>query len=110
MSDLVLHARLVPGVAEEAEDLPGSWYITHGFGRPAANTYTEVAFAPEVQFAEHPSAVLDRAVRQVAEELYGPRWSFLYGPQERAESIDAYRAAGLRRRERVLISTVEVYE
>lgn len=108
---LSIDARLVPEVSEHAADLPGSWYITHGAGRPAANTYTEVAFAPgaltDADGAPHPERVLDDAVRAVAVMLYGTAWAFHYRPDQ---ADDAIRRWSLRRRERVLIDTLEVWE
>lgn len=100
-------ARLVSDVAQEAACLPGSWYITHGFGKPAAGTYTEVALAPDVLAAEHPERTLEAAVRQIATELYGTAWAFLYPPEEYADAITRW---DLRRRERVIITALEVWE
>lgn len=106
---LSIDARLVPGVAPDAADLPGSWYITHGLGKPAENTYTEVAF--EGTFVDEdgaalPEHVLDEAVRAVAGQLYGTAWAFHYRPDQAEESIHRY---SLRRRERVLITALEVW-
>ena len=101
-------AKLVPfrDGSEHAAIQSGSWFITHGFGKPAAGTYTEVAFTPEVQAAGHPEHVLDAAVRRVAVELYGTAWAFHYRPQERADAIERW---SLRRRERVVITELEVW-
>jgi hypothetical protein len=84
--------------------LPGSWFITHPLGRPAGNTYTEVAFAPDV--AVQPRAVLDEVVRHVARDLYGTAWAFTYPPEDFADAIERY---GSRRRERVVVTDLEVY-
>lgn len=107
---LSLDARLVPEVSEHAADLPGSWFITHGAGKPAQNTYTEVAFAPDAlsdeDGAPYPEHVLDQAVRAVAGQLYGTAWAFHYRPDQ---ADDAIRRWSLRRRERVVITDLEVW-
>lgn len=101
-----VEAQLIPDVSTHAAVLPGSWYITHGMGKPAQNTYTEVAFTPEVQAAGHPEAVLEEATRKVAADLYGRCWAFTYRPDQYEESIARWR---VRRRERVVVTTLEVW-
>lgn len=105
----VIHheARLVPfpDGAEHAAVQPGSWFITFGFGKPAQNTYTEVVLAPEVR--DMPEHVVDEAVRAVARELYGTAWAFHYRPEQYADAIERY---GVKRRERVAITVLEVWE
>jgi hypothetical protein len=100
-------ARLVPDVHPHAANLTGSWFITHGFGKPAAGTYTEVAFLPEITETE-PERVLDEVVRAVAVELYGTAWAFHYRPDQYADAIGRF--PEMRRRERVLVTAVEVWE
>lgn len=102
-------ARLVPGVDEHAADLPGSWFITHGFGKPAARTYTEVAFDPAADGDGEalPERVAEEVTRRVAADLYGTAWAFVYRPDQYADAIGRF---GLRRRERVFVTSVEVWE
>jgi hypothetical protein len=102
-------ARLVPFAdgAEYAAVQPGSWFITFGFGKPAQNTYTEVVLAPAVRDAGHPEHVLDEAVRAVARDLYGTAYAFTYRPEQYADAIEKY---GVKRRERVAITELEVWE
>jgi hypothetical protein len=94
---------------------PGSWFITHGLGEPAAGTYTEVAFAPGVLervvlVGEQAYAVgkrlLEEVVRQVAVALYGTAWAFTYRPDQYEDAIARH---GLRRRERVIVTSIEVW-
>jgi hypothetical protein len=91
---------------------PSSWFLTHGFGKPAAGTYTEVRFAPSVidtlalDGSLHVEAILDGVVRRVAADLYGTAWAFHYRPDEYARAIEQYR---LRLREVVEVSSIEVY-
>lgn len=93
-----------PGVSSWT-DLPSprSWFITHGFGHPAAGTYTEVVI--DADAAQLPEHVLDAVVRAVAVELYERHWSFHYRPDEYADAIEQH---GIARRERVLVEGVEV--
>jgi hypothetical protein len=112
-------ARLLP--LDEALDLsllppaPSSWTITHGLGKPAGGTYTEVRFADDALLdtvnnpapgLPRPEHVLDEVVRRVARDLYGTAWAFHYRPDQYA---DAIRRHGLRRREVVVVESVEVY-
>lgn len=105
-----IRSKLVEGVDEHAANLPGSWYITHPLGGPAAGTYTEVAFSPEAIGALNSSADVlahtEDAVRMVASSLYGDRWAFAYMPHAFDDSIGRY---GARRRERVLVSEVSTW-
>lgn len=105
-----LAARLVPEVSEHAANLPGSWFITHGLGKPAQGTYTEVAFAPSAltdpDGEPWPEHVLDAAVREVAGQLYGTAWAFQYRPEQYADAIGRH---ALRRRERVVITDLELW-
>lgn len=100
-------ARLVPFAdgAEHAAVQPGSWFITFGFGKPAASTYTEVVLAPAV--LDQPDAVVEEAVRGVARDLYGTAWAFTYRPEQYADAVERH---GVRRRERVAITELEVWE
>lgn len=86
------------------------WYVTFGFGKPAAGTYSEVAFTAEALIGDdaepHPEHVLDAVVRRVAVDLYGTAWAFHYRPDEYADAIGRW---NLRRRERVVVSSVEVW-
>lgn len=104
-------AYLVPEVDPAAANLPGSWYITHGLGKPAQGTYTEVAFGDNALIDPDgqpwPEVVLDAAVRTVAIQLYGTSWAFQYRPDQYAVAIGEH---GLRRRERVTITNLEVWE
>lgn len=95
------------------EPRPGSWYVTHGLGGPAAGTYTEVAFDPGAvdplqTHLDHASIVriLDGIVRQTAVALYGTAWAFTYRPDEYADAIERH---GMRLRERVVVDGIEVY-
>lgn len=108
----VLHviAFLDTEVPTHFPNLPGSWFITHGLGKPAANTYTEVAFGENAlidpQGEAWPEHILDRAVLEVAGQLYGRAYAFHYRPDQFADSIERY---GLRRRERVVITSIEAW-
>lgn len=86
-------------------DSYGSWSITFGLGKSAQGTYTEVAFTRDVD--RHPERVLEEVVRRVAVDLYGTAWAFTYRPEQYAEAIARW---GLRRRERVLVTSIEVWE
>lgn len=83
----------------------GAWSITFGFGKPAQNTYTEVAFRGELQTL--PARVLDEVVHRVAADLYGTAWAFTYPPEQYEEAVARFR---IRRRERVIVTRVEVWE
>lgn len=102
-------ARLVPFIdgAEHAAVQPGSWFVTFGFGRPAQATYTEVVLAPQVRDAGHPEHVVEEAVRAVVLELYGTAWAFIYRPEQYADAIERH---NVKRRERVAITSLEVWE
>jgi len=88
-----------------------SWFVTFGFGKPAASTYTEVAFADtaladEDEHFQHPEHVLDAVVRRVAADLYGQAWAFHYRPEQYDEAIGRY---PVRLREKVVVSSIEVW-
>lgn len=90
-----------------------SWFVTFGFGKPAENTYTEVRFTDEALGRvegttndTHPEHVLDAVVRRVAVDLYGTAWAFHYRPAEFPSAIEQY---GVRLREVVEVSSIEVY-
>jgi hypothetical protein len=100
-------SRLVAEVSTVAANVPGSWFITHGLGTPAAGTYTEVAFAPEVlQQPEATEAALEQITRQVARALYGNAWAFTYRPDQWHEAIERH---GMRRRERVVVTELSTW-
>jgi hypothetical protein len=107
-------ARLVlAGDEAETPVRSTSWFITHGLGKPAEGTFTEVAFADDVLellaelHDEHAvEVVLDATVRMVAVQLYGQAWAFLYRPEQRDEALTRH---GMRRREVVLVSALEVW-
>ena len=92
---------------------PSSWTITHGLGKPAEGTFTEVAFGPDVN-AElltlpgslEPYVVADQLVREVAAALYGSAYAFVYRPEEYDDAVARW---ALRRRERVVVSSLEVF-
>lgn len=83
------------------------WTVTFGFGKPAQGTYTEIAFAPEVAAQNHPERVLEEVVRQVVIDLYGTAWAFTYRPDQYDEAIARW---SLRRRERVVVTSIEVWK
>lgn len=103
--DIHVYAKLQTGVHEHAENLPGSWFITHGLGTPAAGTYTEVAFPSQLPYRADP-VVAEEAVRQIADQLYGNRWAFIYPPEGRQDAIDRWK---LKRRERVVVTEIRVW-
>lgn len=84
--------------------LPGSWYVTHPLGGPAAGTFTEVAFDPWLP--AQPDAVLDEVVHRVAVDLYGRAWAFTYRPDQYEQAIGRH---GMRRRERVIVTRINVW-
>lgn len=103
-------ARLDP--SNTGPDWSGSWFITHGLGKPAAGTYTEVAFTIEEpsdsqEQIVQDERVLEEVVRQVATQLYGTAWAFTYRPDQYEDAIARW---GLRRRERVIVTSIEVYQ
>lgn len=99
--------QFVTGVAPE----PNSWFITHPLGKPAGGTYTEVTFTDAAlngldrDHARTP-AVLEQVVREVAAELYGTAWAFIYGPEQHPDAIARFESP---RREHVLVELVEVF-
>lgn len=97
----------------ELEVRSTSWFITHGFGKPAAGTYTEVAFDegavdPLQTHLEHAEIlrVLDAVVRGVAVQLYGTAFAFIYGPSEYTDAVARFE---LRRRERAYVTMIGVH-
>lgn len=106
-------ARLAPITFPPPTPAPTSWFVTFGFGKPAASTYTEVAFDLEALTdpdadgaAPHPEYVLDAVVRRVTVDLYGQAWAFHYRPDQYDEAIARH---GVRLRERVVVSSIEVW-
>lgn len=106
-------ARLVLDPEPEVPLDPTSWFITHGIGGPAAGTFTEVAIAEDVlelllELHDRDVVVelLERAVRHVAGQLYGTAYAFTYRPGQYADAIARH---GMRRREVVVVSALEVY-
>lgn len=97
----------LPGAATSPDPHASSWFVTHGLGRPAGGTYTEVQIEPDAgpNAAPLPEHVVDAVVRQVAVELYSDRWAFLYRPDQYA---DAIRRHGMARREVVVVEGIEV--
>lgn len=93
---------------------PTSWFVTFGFGKPAAGTYSEVRLPAELTGPDGPvvvdeqrrEAILDAVVRRVVVDLYGSAWAFHYRPNEYADAIERY---GVRLREVVEVSSIEVY-
>lgn len=89
---------------------PGSWFVTHGLGGPAAGTYTEVVLDPPLpeddDGAPIPHELISEVVRQTAIALYGTAWAFHYPPQQYADAIERH---GMRLRERVIVDGIEVY-
>jgi len=100
-------ARLVP-VPDPLDPAENTWTITHGLGKPAAGTYTEVTIGvPEDEDgAPLPERTVEQVVREVAQQLYGTAWAFVYGPSEYADAIKRHE---LRRRERVIVTDVQVW-
>jgi hypothetical protein len=91
------------GDLHESPLLPGSWFITHRLGGPARNTYTEVAFdAPPPD-----PLIAQEIVRRVAIDLYGTSWAFHYRPDSFEDAIGRW---DMRRRERVVVTRIEVFE
>lgn len=101
---LTYEARLDP--SHTGPDWAGSWYITHGLGRPAAGTYTEIAFVTDVQVTDHPDPVLEEVVRRVAVDLYETAWAYVYSPDQYEDAIARW---ALRRRERVIVTAIDVW-
>ena len=104
---------MLAGDEAETPVRPTSWFITHGLGKPAEGTFTEVAFADDVlallaelHDEQRVEIVLEAAARVVAVQLYGQAWAFLYRPDQRDEALTRH---GLRRREVVLVSALEVW-
>lgn len=110
-------ARLAPLAVLLDENLldpqPSSWFVTFGFGKPAASTYTEVAFTDDalgrIEGTTNdtlPERVLDEVVRTIAADLYGTAWAFHYRPDQYQDAIARH---GVRLRERVVVSSIEVW-
>jgi hypothetical protein len=95
-------ARLDP--SNTGPDWAGSWFITHGLGKAAEGTYTEVGWGQGLR--NLPEHVIEDVVRRVAVELYGTAWAFIYRPDQYEDAIARH---GLRRRERVIVCSVEVW-
>ena len=97
------HAR--PGGRSESR----SWFISFGFGKPAQSTFTEVVLP---DFADDGQPLTDEMkrelVRKISLDLYGTAWAFHYGPREAQDSI--WRFPGMRLREHVTVTSVEVFE
>lgn len=92
---------------------PSSWFITHGSGKPAQGTYTEVRFGPDalaellvLPYPLEPGPVLEQLVREVAVQLYGTAYAFTYPPEQRDDAIDRW---ALRRREVVVVHDLEAW-
>lgn len=91
-----------------------SWFITHPLGGPAAGTFTEVAIGEDVLDGLHElcgdepgvAELLERAVLAVARELYGTAHAFTYRPGQYADAIGRH---GMRRREVVVLTELEVW-
>lgn len=99
---LTYEARLDP--SSTGPDWAGSWFVTFGSGKPAQGTYTEVAF---VGFDRaQTERVLEEVVRRAALDLYGTAWAFTYRPDQYEHAIAKY---GLRRRERVIVTAIDVW-
>jgi len=106
-------ATLSPTAQPEVDhDRSLSWFITFGFGKPAAGMFTEVAFdrgaVDPLQTHLEPeviASVLDLVARGVAAELYGEVWAFHYAPNYYESAVARYE---LRRRELVTVTAVEV--
>lgn len=95
-------ARLLESYTGATPPEPGSWFITHLLGGPAAGTYTEVQF----DGTQLDDRVLEQVVREVAGQLYGIAYAFTYRPEQ---YFDAIARHGLRLRERVLVEGIEVW-
>lgn len=96
---------------------PGASVITHGLGTPAGGTHTEVWFVDGTAGARdldgdgsfrdpEREALREEVVRAAAIETYGRRWAFTYRPEQVEDAVLRY---GSLLRERVEVSSVEVY-
>jgi hypothetical protein len=106
-TDIHFEARIDP-LADQSIH-PSSWFITHGIGGPARKMFTEVVI-PESTDDGVKLGIGDQSqiVRQVADQLYGTRWAFHYPPEDYKFAIQTDRWS-LTRRERVVVTGVEVY-
>jgi hypothetical protein len=96
-----------------------SWYVTHPLGKPAGGTYSELAFTQaaldSVTYSDHVAprgrlearAVFDELVRRIVVDLYGSAWAFTYPPEQFADAIERH---GMRRRELVIVTYVDVID
>lgn len=101
-------AKLAPHADVDVPDGARSWFITHGLGKPAGGTFTEVVIdgTPEDDDgAPLPVEVVEQLVREIAVQLYGTAWAFTYRPDQYADAIGRH---GMRRRELVLVDALEV--
>lgn len=101
-------AKVIPGDPDPSSSpLHDSWFVSHGLGTPAKGLYTEFWIRQDYDTAMVKPEHISEVVRQVANQLYGNRWAFIYPPDQFEDSIRRY---GMRRRERVLITGIEVIE
>jgi hypothetical protein len=105
MSDFEIEAKLSLDPAGRDRPDMASRFITHGLGTPAAGTYTEVAFTASSGWFAMAEDVRREIVRKVADQLYGSRWAFIYGPEQYRDAIARW---DLRLREKVIVSRIEV--
>lgn len=106
-ADFGFDAKIDPLAATNIE--PSSWFITHGLGTPAAGSFTEVVVPDFTDSGERVSrGDQSEIVRQVADQLYGSRWAFHYPPEKYETSIQTDYWS-LWRRERVVVTGIEVY-
>lgn len=105
-SGYVASAKLVPfrDGHEHAAVQPGSWIVTHTLGGPAAGTFTEVVFVTDGTLgADHMNPdVLDVLVHEVALQLYGRHFAFVYPSAEKA-GVEEF---GMQRRETVTVTDI----
>jgi hypothetical protein len=108
--------RLVLTAPGQATD-PGASVITHALGSPAGGTHTEVVFVDgtagsrdltgDGSFDDPEREELrGTIVRQVANLMYPGTWAFEYRPERVPDAVLRYGSA---LRERVEVSTVEVW-
>ena len=112
-----LAVNLPPGGFRIVPD--ASWYVTHPLGKPAGGTYSELGFTQSavdsVTFSDHVAprgalearAVFDELVRRIVVDLYGTAWAFHYPPDKFADAIERH---GMRRRELVIVTYVDVID
>lgn len=104
---IAFDARIDPLAPQNIE--PTSWFITHGLGTPAAKMFTEVVVPDFTDSGERLTRTQQaEIVLRVADQLYGTRWAFHYPPEKYETSIQTERWS-LTRRERVIVTSVEVY-